>query len=215
MRGEKHERVIITTLYCCSILLVILCLYTLFLLEKELAENERLTDTVALLYSQNKQKEEKINLLVYNNNKLNKLLENEIEKNKILNKKISNLKYNLSICNWNLNDALKTVSLYKENYCEHNLAEIYKLMLDVSNKEYNAYNYNCIDFTNDLVKRLQKIGYDAEPYFTIVNCSSGIFVEPYCSMFNGRHMITKLTLYIESTNAFIIHPSLYKIYGIS
>jgi GT2 family glycosyltransferase len=71
-----------------------------------------------------------------------------------------------------------------------------------SSHEYSP-DYNCDDFTRELVRRLREAGYEAER------------VEGYALWCQDgtsrcRHAWTKLTIYIESTTGEILTPEKYE-----
>jgi len=83
---------------------------------------------------------------------------------------------------------------------------------DVHN--YSIPDYVCVDFTRDLVSELRKQGYDSYSKRISVDCDSGLLEKDSCERYKGKHVITEITLYIESTGGYLIEPEYYDDYGI-
>ena len=75
----------------------------------------------------------------------------------------------------------------------------------VANEHEYSSDYNCVDFTKELVKRLEEAGYETDEVegYALWCGSNGNFHE--C-----QHAWTKVTVYIESTTGEILSPDKYK-----
>jgi len=80
--------------------------------------------------------------------------------------------------------------------------------------DYVLHEYDCTQFTADLIKTLRKNGYRAYREITTVDCDSGLFDEEICKRFGGVHEVTRLHVYIESVTGEIIPTERYKDYRI-
>jgi len=108
----------------------------------------------------------------------------------------------------------KEKNYYRKHFVNDTvLIKIYRMMKLVASKKYDMFNYNCVDFSNNLTSMLRDAGFDAYTYFVRVKCTN-YFNNSICRMFDGNHMIVKLKLYIEPITGNIIMPEDYKIYGI-
>lgn len=90
-----------------------------------------------------------------------------------------------------------------------------------SERMYDAYEYNCVDFSKDNVIKLQDYGYAARILKITADCDADIFKNGNCEEFGGRHMISVVCLPLEGTpplnttgGAHIIPVWQYDDYGI-
>jgi len=109
----------------------------------------------------------------------------------------------------------KEKTIYYLRQKKYDLPMFLQIADNVANTHnYSIPNYVCVDFTRELVSELRKQGYDAYSKKVVVDCDSGIFDEDSCRHYRGKHVITEITLYIESTGGYLVEPEYYDAYGI-
>lgn len=76
---------------------------------------------------------------------------------------------------------------------------------DVANSHEYSDDYNCVDFTRDLVKALKEAGYEAEKVVGYAR-----WCDPNKNSNDCLHAWTKVTVYIESTTGKVLTPEEYE-----
>jgi hypothetical protein len=76
--------------------------------------------------------------------------------------------------------------------------------------KYDIDNYNCENFSIDLVKLLKENGYDAYTITGHVNCTAGYFNKTVCEDSGGLHEWVEVKIPIEATAGQIIEPDVYR-----
>lgn len=91
-----------------------------------------------------------------------------------------------------------------------------QFMSSVSDQyDYEINKYDCTQFANELARRLQNKGFDAETKFITVDCSSSLWNQEQCEDYNGGHRIVEIDdLYLEPTTGDIIDPQNYEDYNL-
>ncbi|MFC1591254.1 hypothetical protein ACFL43_01890 [Thermodesulfobacteriota bacterium] len=83
--------------------------------------------------------------------------------------------------------------------------------------EYKLHEYDCTEFSEDLVRNLKAEGWKKSSVIMIkVDCESGVINKEQCYATKGKHDIVEINqpLYIEATSGNIIQPKDYEAYGI-
>lgn len=137
---------------------------------------------------------EQVFILNYTTNSQNELI-------KFLRNKSNECINDLYAEQWN--NTLCKRELYRK---EVERPKFIKVAEQIANQhEYDAENYNCQDYSRDLVKALNFIGYDADRVFgRLKNC------DPDEDEFECYHQWVRLNIFIESTTGEIIEPDNYK-----
>lgn len=81
-------------------------------------------------------------------------------------------------------------------------------------KEYELGEYDCTEFSKNMVEQLKEAGFSAKTKIVSADCDSELFNTTKCGNWENNHMITELVLYVESTTGEFILPKNYKEYGL-
>ena len=82
-------------------------------------------------------------------------------------------------------------------------------------KKYELDDYDCTEFTANMVNQLKEAGFKARNKYVTVNCNLEYWNSSICGNWKNNHEITQLTIYVESTNGKIILPDTYYLYGLN
>lgn len=81
--------------------------------------------------------------------------------------------------------------------------------------QYEANEFDCTQFSNELARRLRKKGFDAYVKKIQVDCDAPRWQGTNCEEFNGWHEVVVVEdLYIESTTGNVIDPQNYDAYNL-
>ena len=105
------------------------------------------------------------------------------------------------------------VPVIEEKYIEVDRKYIFEQMAEqLAEQNYDMFEYNCMNYSNDLVKLLRIYGYSAKVVKGIVDCDSGYFDKTSCEYYEGRHVWVIVEIPIEATTGKVIEPDVYNNY---
>jgi len=88
------------------------------------------------------------------------------------------------------------------------------LRSNVDEHQYSE-DYDCTEFSKELERRLEEIGWRANWIQTKVDCESGILDFDSCNKYGGRHdIVVVYEVYVEATSGKVISPQDYESYGL-
>jgi hypothetical protein len=109
-----------------------------------------------------------------------------------------------------------------QSYCSEQLPSFVQIAKNVSQSHiYDIEDYNCVDFTKEFNKRMEKQGMIAKEYDVIMDCPaewSDSMKQEYCLYADGEwkigHAISMLRVYVDATAGVYIEPSMFAEWGL-